>query len=325
MASVLLWPLPNVAKAMADESAAATTKSPERKEVMPFLDVTGHIMVIMGSIRAFAIAYAVVYYSSRSEYPVFGQASTLSMTWALPIVARNVLATWVICGFWDWFLYCSPLKEKLKPYKLNPVYPGTSQFVHDATYTTGATLIASLMEILYCYSVCQGWLTIDNSEPLDSWANLLWIMGTAHIRQPHFYSIHRVMHPWRLRGVPDFGKFLYRHVHSVHHKSHNPTAFSGTSMHPVEAALYYSSCVIPMLARRHPAIVLAWLVDMAIGAWLGHDGFQMPAGMGDDFHQLHHAHSDCNYGTAIDGIDSLMGTFVATEEYRQIRVPRKES
>jgi sterol desaturase/sphingolipid hydroxylase (fatty acid hydroxylase superfamily) len=34
-------------------------------------------------------------------------------------------------------------------------------------------------------------------------------------------------------------------VHSLHHKSYNPTAFSGTNMHPVESTLYYSAALIP--------------------------------------------------------------------------------
>jgi hypothetical protein len=47
------------------------------------------------------------------------------------------------------------------------------------------------------------------------------------------------MHPWFPKNnkgmVPDVGRFLYKHVHSLHHKSYNPTAFSGTNMHPIEA------------------------------------------------------------------------------------------
>ena len=50
----------------------------------------------------------------------------------------------------------------------------------------------------------------------------------------HFHFIHRAMHPWRTTNFPDVGQFLYTYVHSLHHKSYNPTAFSGTSMHPVE-------------------------------------------------------------------------------------------
>ena len=52
------------------------------------------------------------------------------------------------------------------------------------------------------------------------------------------------------------------------------------------------------------------MIDCAVGAWLGHDGFRFP-GNGDEFHQLHHAHCDCNYGTSIDAIDYWVGTAVA--------------
>ena len=80
----------------------------------------------------------------------------------------------------------------------------------------------------------------------------------------------------QIDGVPDVGKFLYRKVHSLHHKSYNPTAFSGTSMHVVEATLYYSAGMVPVLvAGLHPVVALAWIIDCAVGAWLGHDGFQV--------------------------------------------------
>ena len=72
------------------------------------------------------------------------------------------------------------------------------------------------------------------------------------------------------------GKFLYRQVHALHHKSYNPTAFSGTNMHPVEATGYYTACFIPALwGNCHPVFALTAIIDCAIGAWLGHDGFQL--------------------------------------------------
>ena len=54
----------------------------------------------------------------------------------------------------------------------------------------------------------------------------------------------------------DVGKFLYRHVHALHHKSYNPTAFSGTNMHPVESTLYYTAAFIPCLWGGHPILGL---------------------------------------------------------------------
>ena len=41
--------------------------------------------------------------------------------------------------------------------------------------------------------------------------------------------------------------FLYRWVHSHHHKSYNPTAWSGISMTPVESTAYFSAALIPLL------------------------------------------------------------------------------
>ena len=51
--------------------------------------------------------------------------------------------------------------------------------------------------------------------------------------------------------------------------------FSGTSMHPVEATLYYSAGVLPALLGFHPVLALGCIADCAFGAWLGHDGFQV--------------------------------------------------
>jgi sterol desaturase/sphingolipid hydroxylase (fatty acid hydroxylase superfamily) len=182
--------------------------------------------------------------------------------------------------------------------------------------------MASLLEITYCYCACNALLPSPPPEQLVfSWDNILWILFVTHWRVPHFYLMHRLMHPWKTEAIgeggggglsliPDVGKLLYKYVHSLHHKSHNPTAFSGTSMHPIESLLYYSAAGIAVYGGRHCTIVLACAVDCAVGAWLGHDGFHFP-GSGDDFHQLHHAHFDCNYGTSIDAIDYWMGTAIS--------------
>lgn len=118
------------------------------------------------------------------------------------------------------------------------------------------------------------------------------------------------MHPWRIKNFPDVGRFLYKHVHSLHHKSYNPTAFSGTSMHPVEATLYYSAAFVVAPFPVHVTLPLACIIDCGVGAWLGHDGFQVP-GVGDVFHQLHHATFDCNYGAQHVPLDWLFGTAAA--------------
>ena len=184
---------------------------------------------------------------------------------------------------------------------------------HDAFYTTIASILATFIEI----ALCHGWANSTFwGEPSSVVTLATWIQGTTlvHWRNPHFYLIHRMMHPWKIWRVPkdfDPGFYLYKYVHSLHHKSHNPTAFSGTNMHPVEATIYYSAAFIPVLCFPgpiHPAVALSCIIDCGVAAWLGHDGFQWP-GAGDYYHLLHHQHFDCNYGTPQVPLDYWFGTF----------------
>jgi Delta7-sterol 5-desaturase len=318
----LLWPMLNIVKAFGLDEVDNSKRidhgeeGREMPDVMPYLDISGHMMVMSGSIRAWIMAYLVVYWITPGEYPAFVSGITLELDWIAPIFIRNVVGTLTICGFWDFILLYSPIRKKLEPFKMNPKYPSSNQLIHDAIYTTMASCIASAIEVWYCYYIAS---TGDTHLSLYTWSTLFWMLLNTHLRLPHFYVTHRMMHPWRLkedswmglgRYIPDMGQWLYKHVHSIHHKSHNPSTFSGTSMHPVEAFIYYSACFLPILFKMHPTIVLACIIDCGVGAFLGHDGFQLPYGMGDDFHQLHHAHSDCNYGTAIDAIDLFMGTSI---------------
>jgi len=252
------------------------------------------------------------------DYPAFGRAKTLEFSWIWPIIARDVVATWVICGCWDFLLYggfgSKALKQKLFKFKINPVYPSMDQIRHDAIATTIASLTAAALEIVFCHLWCIG--VFPKFEPrlaARPLHNLVWATTITHWRIPHFWAVHRLMHPWKTTAIPDIGRLLYKHVHAQHHKSYNPTAFSGTNMHPLESTLYYSAALIAVVFGCHPAIVLGCIIDCGVGAWLGHDGFQWP-GSGDYFHMLHHAHFDCNYGAMHVPIDKWLGTFISCKE-----------
>ena len=71
---------------------------------------------------------------------------------------RNLLATLIICGSWDWFLYFSPLQTKLAKYKMSPAYPSARQILHDAVMTLSASCIAGLLEICLCHLWAAGQL-----------------------------------------------------------------------------------------------------------------------------------------------------------------------
>ena len=42
-------------------------------------------------------------------YPAFGGGAEFSADWMSHILLRNVTATIMVCGAWDWLLYFSPL------------------------------------------------------------------------------------------------------------------------------------------------------------------------------------------------------------------------
>ena len=86
-------------------------KSPPIEDVS---GITGHLALLPGSIRAWLLAYVAIYIAyDTNQYPAFGRAKVIEWDWMWPILARNWLATLFICGFWDWFLYFSPLKVNL--------------------------------------------------------------------------------------------------------------------------------------------------------------------------------------------------------------------
>ncbi len=159
------------------------------------------------------------------------------------------------------WLYFGPLRAKLHKYKLNPVYPSFAQIRHDALFSTLASVCGAGVEIALCHLWATGRLRMDRSVWDRPVVNVLLAITITHWRVPHFWLIHRTMHPWRLRWLPDVGKLLYRHVHALHHKSYNPTAFSGTNMHPVEATLYYSAALVCLPLGPHPCVALGCIID----------------------------------------------------------------
>merc|ERR1711936_1196283 len=306
------WPLGHVSTAL----SKADDDKPPKPSAAPYLDLTGNLTAMAAAARSWTLAYLCIYYLPGKfgmVYPAFGPAAEFSVGWMSHIVIRNVVATLLICGGWDWFLYFSPLQAKLHKYKMNPVYPSMTQFKHDAFYTPLASCFAAVIEIFLCHYWATGALPMQRSLASAPILHTILALTITHWRIPHFHAMHRAMHPWKTSSIPDIGKFLYRQVHALHHKSYNPTAFSGTNMHPIEATLYYSAALIPVSLGVHPVHALAVIVDCAMGAWLGHDGFMWP-GSGDYFHMLHHKHFDCNYGAMHVPLDWLLGTYAGSKE-----------
>lgn len=254
-----------------------------------------------------------------------GAAAELTLDWVWPIVARDLVGSFGICFVWEYVLYQSYLKNKLHKYKMNPKYPSPAQIRHDQYHTFWCVLCASAIEVLTVHLYAKG--TFSGGTQLFFGAavaaNCGWVALTTYWRLAHFWFTHRMMHPWKTTMIPDLGKVLYRHVHSLHHKSYNASTWAGLSMHPVEGTIYFTAAMIPAVFGAHPYCFLLCKLCLAIDSWVAHDGFGPPSA-GVYFHFLHHSHFDCNYGDTVMPLDWLFGSFMSTPPSGKHQSPEQE-
>jgi lathosterol oxidase len=124
------------------------------------------------------------------------------------------------------------------------------------------------------------------------------------------YWQHRLLHtPW-----------LFRHVHAVHHRVRNPTAFAAFTHHPIETFmgnLYFILLIVAV--PIHPLALAAAGVYMFVTGILLHSGYEFfPRGFTQrrlvgwvntsTYHNMHHQYVTGNYGTWFVYWDYLMDT-----------------
>ena len=123
--------------------------------------------------------------------------------------------------------------------KFNQELPSAAFMFEEFLRSFCAIIILSVFERALCFTDCLQPTTEIPSVTIA----LLWSLWGALWADFHFYMQHRLLH-----SVP----FLYRHVHSVHHRSYNIEPVSSLSMHPVEHIIYFTSVLIPPLVVSMP-------------------------------------------------------------------------
>ena len=220
-------------------------------------------------------------------------AAALDPRWAATVLARDVAVTWAVGSLWD-FLHLhprSPLYAQLQPYKFKSEAPPPGQVPHDALYATCTAALGAAWEVGLLHLWGRGSLRLAEL-PGDAWwadpATLALLLLLPYLQIVHFFITHRAMHKWGVgRGWPDPGQLLYTHVHSLHHRSRDPTAFSGISMHPVEGAIFMTTMLGAALFGAHPIVILHCKFYNIVVAMLGHESFADPS-TGGHSHWLHH-------------------------------------
>ena len=154
--------------------------------------------------------------------------------WCSVIVTRNVALMLAVYSLWYYALYV----RRVSRAKLDPAWPRDDLLGAERLRSLVGACVASLAEVA-CIALAGRGSGAPSALSIaaSTYASAIW-------SDYHFWAAHRILHPWFATSSPrrrlDLGRWLYRHVHSVHHRSVNPNPWSGLSMHWFEHALYFS-------------------------------------------------------------------------------------
>lgn len=157
----------------------------------------------------------------------------------------------------------------------------------------------------------RGWTRIySDASDFPLWWLPVSVVTYLLIHDAWFYWTHRWMHR----------PAIYRKMHSVHHASRNPTAWTAMSFHPWESLT--GAILIPalvLLIPIHYGALLTVLTVMTLMGVTNHMGWELfprwivngPLGkwiITASHHQRHHEKYLCNFGLYFRLWDRLCGT-----------------
>jgi sterol desaturase/sphingolipid hydroxylase (fatty acid hydroxylase superfamily) len=235
----------------------------------------------------------------------------LAPGWVLLVLARNMCIVVAWYGLFHWRLYLRRAQDQRFKYNARWPREGDRFMFGSQTRENVFWALASGVPIWTAYEVLTHWLFANGHIPWLAWStNKVWFVVLMLLvplwREVHFYAVHRLIHvPW-----------LYRRVHSLHHRNTNPGPWSGLSMHPVEHLLYYSAVAIHWVVPSHPLHAMFNMMHATMAPVPGHAGFEkieLGEHRGLDTgclnHYLHHKYFEVNYADGAIPFDRWFGSF----------------
>ncbi|MEP0941522.1 MAG: sterol desaturase family protein [Rhizobiaceae bacterium] len=245
-------------------------------------------------------------------YPSLEAAKSFAVGWILQTWAINMALMIVIAGGLHWYFYIKRGQGKHLKFdhrdqtKSNRLWKFSDQVLDNMFWSlTSGVVQLTAFQVLIMWAMANGYAPTISVEDNPVWF-VLGLMLLPIWSAFHFYWVHRLLH------VP----FLYKHVHSLHHKNVNIGPWSGLSMHPIEHLLYLSSLLIHLVVPSHPVHLIFHVVYEGPGAAMSHTGYEdllikdkPRLALGTFYHQLHHRYYECNYGNQEMPWDRWFGTF----------------
>jgi len=245
-------------------------------------------------------------------YPKLETAQSFAFGWIAQVWLVNMVLMIVSAG--GLHLYFITYRKQGKRLKFDPRDQGRNNRLWNFSDQVKDNMFWSLgsgVLQLTGFQVITMWLMANGYTPVITLnSNPVWFI-MALILIPiwsafHFYWVHRLLH------VP----FLYKRVHSLHHRNVNIGPWSGFAMHPVEHFLYLSTLCIHWIVASHPIHLFFHIIYQGPGAAMTHTGYEdllikdkRRLALGTFYHQLHHRYYECNYGNQEMPWDRWFGTF----------------
>ncbi|HEY1691142.1 MAG TPA: sterol desaturase family protein [Polyangiaceae bacterium] len=213
--------------------------------------------------------------------------------------------------FWVWG------RERWRRRLVNRAFGRAGQVRREVAYSASTALLFSMVGTGVWFGGRAGILRLYTDVPRHGWAYLAGtVLVLVVLQDAYFYWTHRAMHHPR----------LFRHVHRVHHQSHDPSPLAAYAFAPTEALVH--AAFVPLMALwlpLHPLAIGAFLAFMILRNVLGHLGIELfPRwfvrsawtrwSTTTTHHTLHHRRVGTNYGLYFTWWDRWMGTTDPTYE-----------
>ncbi|XP_073113202.1 very-long-chain aldehyde decarbonylase GL1-8 isoform X1 [Elaeis guineensis] len=163
------------------------------------------------------------------------------------------------------------------------------------------------------------YMGLRSSLPLPHWSVVLSQMLFYFILEDFvFYWGHRALHT----------KWLYKHVHSIHHEHATPFGLTSEYAHPAEILfLGFATIIGPALTGPHLITLWLWVILRVLETVEVHSGYHFPWSPanflplygGAEFHDYHHRvlyTKSGNYSSTFIYMDWLFGT---DKGYRKLK------
>jgi len=186
-------------------------------------------------------------------------------------------------------------RRKIQQPFSDPRRPSTAEALKVHAINHGILLVGL---VVFAFGLhLRGWSA--DQAPGAWWVVLLQLVALGVLTEILFFSAHRALHT----------KWLYRHVHVVHHRFRAPTAWSAQFAHPIE---YIFGNMIPIavpLLIVAPDVLTLWNFGLLalVNTQLVHSGYQLALSPWAIAHDLHHFKVNVNYGS-IGLMDRIFGT-----------------